>query len=169
MSRFKALRNGDVRVRLAEAEVELLRNLPSELVQLYESGDDDPVRARLFPRAYLDPTEESAEAEWQQLVHPELMRERLESLQLVTRSLDTATPGRGGELVIVLAADAVHAWLAVINDARLALGTRLGITEHTDLEELDPADPNAPGLAAYGWLTALEADLIDSLMRGMPD
>ena len=69
-------------VTLSEPERELLRQLPDELRDAYESDDPaDDVHTRLFPRAYLDPTEENAEREWQDLVHPELLRDRLDALE----------------------------------------------------------------------------------------
>jgi hypothetical protein len=168
--RFAALPDGGVRVTLAEPEAALLRNLPDELRTLYDAGNEgDPARARLFPRAYLDPTEENAEDEWQQLVHPELLRERLAALEHVVSSLAAAEPTRGGEVVVTLVPDAVNAWLAVLNDARLALGTRLGVNDGTDYEDLDSDDPEAPAMAAYAWLTYLEGDLVETLLGGMPD
>lgn len=168
--RFEALPDGGVVASLAEPEIELLRNLPDELRALYdESNTDDPARGRLFPRAYLDPTEESAEEEWQALVHPELLRERLNALSQVAATLTgVAAPG-SGMVEVTLSADAVQAWLAVLNDARLALGTRLGITDDTDYSEFDSDDPDAPGHVAYGWLTYLQGDLVETLLQGMPD
>jgi hypothetical protein len=168
--RFQPLPDGGVRVTLAEPEAELLRTLPGELRAIYDEGNrDDPARNRIFPRAYLDPTEEDSEDEWQHLVHPELLRDRLASLDVVVASLDGASPARRGVVEIELRPDTVSAWLAVLNDARLALGTRLGVTEDTDYSDVDAADPEAAGLAAYAWLTSLEGDLVDTLLGGMPE
>jgi hypothetical protein len=161
-------RSGDgFRLSLREPERDLLRSLPDELRGLYDTADDDPVRGRLFPRAYLDPTQEEAEAEWRALVHPELLRERLAALDRVQATLEAAEPGRGGRFVASLAPEDVDAWLAVLNDARLALGTRLGVTESME-DTPDPSDPRAPGLAAYAWLTALEGDLVEALLDDLP-
>ena len=52
---------------------------------------DDAVRRRLFPLAYLDPTEEDAEGEWQRMVHPELVRSKLEALSLLAGTLQRAS------------------------------------------------------------------------------
>ena len=169
-ARFQRTRDGKVRVELAAEERALLRSLPDELRSLYESppADDDPVRNRLFPRAYLDPTAEDAEREWRELVHPELLRERLGSLELVARTLDGGQERRG-RVVVELDEEQVAAWLGVLNDARLALGTRLGVTEDLDYADVDPDDDRAPGLAAYGWLTYLEGELVETLLGGFPD
>ena len=168
--RFERRRDGGLDVTLATDELDLLRSLPEELRSLYEAerNEDDPVSARLFPRAYLDPTAEDAEREWRELVHPELVRERVEALEYVVATLDRATEGRRGFVTVELGPDEVNAWLVVLNDARLALGTRLGVTEELEYDELDPNDPRAPGLAAYAWLTHLEGELVETLLDDLP-
>lgn len=168
-------RSGEsLRLVLSEPERDLLRTLPDELRQVYEGARDvesgtDPVRDRLFPVAYLDPTEEQAEDEWQELVHPELVRERLDALTRVVDSLDGATSARRGALVVELGADDVPALLGVLNDARLALGTRLDLDDETDLSEIDPSEPDAAAYAVYGWLTYLEGELIEVLLGELPE
>ncbi len=161
---------GVLELSLSEEERELLRSLPDQLRALYEAGpnDADPVRGRLFPRAYLDPTAENAEREWRDLVHPELVRDRLASLdQLLTALEGARDAGRG--VVIALEGEAVAALLSVLNDARLALGTQLGVTDDLDYDDLDADDPRAPGLAAYGWLTYLQGELVEALLTELPD
>ena len=163
-ARFR--RRGDaVIVSLETAEVELLRSVPAELqtVLAGSSERDDPVYNRLFPSAYLDPTEENAEQEWQELVHPELLRERLAALELVATTLDRAVTKRG-RAELELTPDEVQAWMGVLNDARLALGTRLGITEQTEAEEIDPSGPDAAAHALYTWLTWVQNDLVETLL-----
>lgn len=164
MSRFKRLRGGRMQATLDPAEVQLLRALPDELRGLYEADDPgDAVHDRLFPRAYLDPTQEEAEAEWQQLVHPELLRERFEALELIATSLERGIDHRN-KIRVELSEDETQAWLGVLNDARLALGTRLGVSEDTDYRRLDPEAPDAPSYAAYIWLTEVQGDLVETLM-----
>ncbi len=162
--RFTPRRGGRIDLTLEAPEAELLRGLPAELRALYENDNPDPARDRLFPRAYLDPTEEEAEEEWQKLVFPELLRARLEALGRLTAALEQAETTRKDRVVVHLEPDDVQAWLGVLNDARLALGTRIGVTDGTDLTELDPDDPNAPVIAAYAWLTYLEGELVDTLL-----
>ena len=116
---------------------------------------------RLFPRAYLDPTAESEESEWQALVHPSLLRERLDALELITATLVRASVN-GDWWQIALTPDEVQAWLGVLNDTRLVLGTTLGVTEEE--RELDPADPEAGAYAMYQWLTWLQGDLVEALL-----
>lgn len=177
---FRSTRHGLV-VSLDEPELRLLQQLPAELRALLESATDrvepkdafdapdapdapdDPVLQRLFPRAYLDPTEEKAEQEWQGLVHPELLNDRLAALALVTAGLERATEKRN-RFEVLLPEDEAQAWLGVINDARLALGTRLAITEETDIDAIDPDDPVAPAFAIYGWLTWFQGELVETLL-----
>lgn len=158
-------RGEGVVVTLDTNEVELLRAIPGEVRGALEepSSKDDPVYNRLFPSAYLDPTEESAEREWQELVHPELLQSRLAALDLMTTTLDRAVTKRG-RAEVELAPEEVEAWLGVVNDARLALGTRLGVTEDAESEAIEPSDPSAAAHAVYGWLTWFENDLVDTLL-----
>jgi hypothetical protein len=159
--RFRPGRDDTLTVSLAEEEVELLRALPEQLREVFEGADDDPARARLFPRAYLDPTAEGEEAEWQALMGPELLRQRLDALELLTETLERAV--RKGEWWQVdLTPDEVGAWMGVLNDTRLVLGTRLGVTEEE--RDLDPADPDAGAYALYQWLTWVQSDLVDALL-----
>jgi hypothetical protein len=167
---FERAVGGGFELTLRTEERELLRSLPDELRALYELGPDesDPVRGRLFPRAYLDPTAEDAEREWRDLVHPELVRDRMDSLDRLLASLESAPAADHGVVVVPLDDDAVGALLSVLNDARLALGTQLGVNDDTDYDELDPSDPRAPGLAAYAWLTYVEGELIETLLGDLP-
>ena len=59
--------------------------------------------------------------------------------------------------------------MGVLNDARLALGTQLGVTEDTDYADLDPEDPESSALAAYAWLTYLQGELVETLLGDLPD
>ncbi|HEU5305852.1 MAG TPA: DUF2017 family protein [Acidimicrobiia bacterium] len=159
--RFRAGRDGALTVSLAEEELGLLRSLPEQLRDVFEGDEEDPARARLFPRAYLDPTAESEEAEWQALVGPSLLRERLDALQLITVTLGRAVLV-GEWWQIDLTPDEVQAWLGVLNDTRLVLGTRLGVTEEE--RALDPGDPDAGPYALYQWLTWVQGDLVEELL-----
>ena len=65
-------------------------------------------------------------------------------------------------MVSVDGADGIR-WLQVLNDVRLALGTRLGITE--DEPDVDPGAPEAEPRQLYYWLTALQDALVRAMMR----
>jgi hypothetical protein len=168
--KFKGARDGSVVVTFDEIEVQLLREVPAQLRALYEGSgpDPDPARERLFPRAYLDPTEEAAEEQWAALVHPELLRQRLVGLDAVLRTLDGATT-KGKRTAVTLSPDDVNLWLAVLNDARLAFGTRLEIDDDTDIWYSPPGDSLAPERAAYAWLTTLQSLLVDTMLETFPE
>jgi hypothetical protein len=151
-------------VMISVGELELLQELPDQMRALYTLDDGDPARTRLFPRAYLDPTEEEAELEWEAIVHPGLLRDRLDALGLFVASLEEGEPRRRDRVRLELDEETARAWLGILNDVRLAIGVRLGITEEMSESPRDPSDPRAAGLAAYDWLTYLQASLIDELL-----
>ena len=165
--RNKSTRELDVVLEPGEAAV--LTRLCEELTTLLDADgaadreQADPVLERLFPRAYLDPTEEEAESEWQRFVHDDLVVGRRQAVQTVEDSLAGALV-RKGRFELSLNDEQAQAWLAVINDARLALGTRLEVTEDMDLSRLDPDDPDNAPYAVYWWLGVLEERLIDVLL-----
>ena len=63
---------------------------------------------------------------------------------------------------VELDADGGQRWIQVLNDLRLVLGTRLGITEEDG--DLDPAAPDFQQRSVYYWLTALQDSLVRALM-----
>lgn len=158
-------RGGRVTLRFEPVEVETLVAIVADLRAVVEAGaGDDPVSRRLFPRAYLDPTEEEAEVEWQALVQPDLLRTRLDALAAVTEGLKTAAPARHGNVEIVLDEESQAQWLGVLNDSRLALGTALDITEETEMHDFAAGDPRRDQFLLYSALTSLEGELIDALL-----
>ena len=164
---FRRNRSGGFDAVFNPGEAAVLTRLCEELTTLLAADDKgdgpaDPVLERLFPRAYLDPTEEEAEAEWQRLAHGDLVDGRRRALAIVEGTLATAT-SRKGRFELTLSEEQAEAWLAVINDARLALGTRLDVTEELDLSGLDPDDPDTAPFAVYWWLGMLEERLIEVL------
>ena len=171
MARHPFRRNrskGGYDVVLEAGEAAVLTRLCEELTTLLSDDDEpsggDPVLERLFPRAYLDPTEEEAEADWQRLVHGDLLDGRRRNLAVVEATLAAATPKRS-RFELTLSEEEAQAWLAVINDARLALGTRLEVTEDLDMSGLDPDDPDTAPYAVYWWLGMMEERLLDVLAR----
>lgn len=164
-ARFRRLRRGGIEASLETGEAAVLIQLCRELSDLLPAAGeapDDPVVARLFPRAYLDPTEEGAESEWQRLAHPDLVDGRRQAVEVFLRTLARARQHRGG-LDVTLTPEEADVWLSVVNDARLALGTRLEVTEDTDPADFDPDDPATAPFAVYWWLGYLEEHLVDAL------
>ncbi|HEV7862496.1 MAG TPA: DUF2017 family protein [Acidimicrobiia bacterium] len=161
---FRRNRSQGFDVVLEAGEAAVLTRLCEELVTLLNADEEqsDPVLERLFPRAYLDPTEEEAEGDWQRLAHGDLVDGRRRALATVEGTLAAAV-ARKGRFELTLSEEQALAWLAVLNDARLALGIRLDVTEDLDLSGLDPDDPDTAPFAVYWWLGMLEEGLIDVL------
>jgi hypothetical protein len=168
--RFRRLRRGGIQANLETAEAAVLIQLCRELSDILPEPDedpktDDPVVNRLFPRAYLDPTAEEAESEWQRYARPDLVEGRKEAVETFLHTLAGARQHRGG-LEVTLSPEEADAWLAVVNDARLALGTRLEVTEETNPADLDPDDPATAPFAVYWWLGWVEEKLVATMASG---
>jgi len=164
---FRRNRRGKVEVCLTDDEAALLLSLRDELEPVLNAppaATDDPVVRRLFPVAYTDPTEEDAEAQWQRLMHDDLARQRLVALADVAQTIEGARRGKG-TVEFELGDDGVAAWLSALNDARLALGTRLDVTEDMDydLEGRDPDDPLTQAYAVYLWLGWAQELLLETI------
>jgi hypothetical protein len=147
-------RRGHVRIRLEPVESGLLETLLDDLSGVLPAlEDDDPVRQRLFPSAY---TDEEAASEFRSFTEDALRESRIERLAMCRAELISA----GSE--VVLDDDAAGRWLAVLNDLRLTIGTRLEVSEDDD-PRIDPADPQAQSRAIYQWLTAMQDSLVHAV------
>jgi hypothetical protein len=163
-------RDGALLLRLHEREVQVLQWVFADLERAVldapvgAATGDDEVTKRLFPRAYLDPTEERAEVQWQSVAHNDLVELRLGALRTVGAGLDAAAPvtGKPGMREVVLDAARTDDWLTTLNDARLALGTALAVTADTDLDALEPDDPEFQPFVVYDWLTHLLGVLLEA-------
>ena len=76
----------------------------------------------------------------------------------------------GGEIRLV--DEQADLWLRALTDVRLALGTRLGVQDETDIEaELDdavgrnPTSPRVGQLSVYAYLTYLQESLVGALIN----
>jgi len=145
-------RQGDYRLRLSEGERELLQRLPDELLALLAADPDDPTLRRLRPSAYEDDAE--AEGEYKRLMDDELQEGRRAALRVLA---ETATSDR-------LTAEELDAWLRALTDLRLALGTRLDVTEDTYAREIDPRDPDAHELAVFAYLSWLQEQAVEAAL-----
>lgn len=145
--------------RLDAAEAGVLGMLLDQLELLLDSEDavGDPVLARLLPEGNRGDAE--AAADYRELTESSLRSGKADDLAMVRASL----PDSGGE--VVLDPDQASAWLRSTNDLRLALGTRLEITDDTEPPE-DVVDEESQQLAVYYWLTALQGSLVDAVVAG---
>jgi hypothetical protein len=150
----------DVVARLDPAEAGIIGLLLDQLELLLAAEDDvssDPVLARLLPEGHRgDPR---LAADYRELTESALRSGKADDLATVRATL----PPGGGDLR--LDADQAAAWLRTTNDLRLALGTRLEITEETEPPD-DVTGEEGQQLAVYYWLTALQGSLVDALAAG---
>jgi hypothetical protein len=138
-----------VRLHFGQDELLLLRQLLVELEGLLGDPDDLALR-RLFPPAH---AEREREEQYRSLVRDQLVAGRSSALAVVRRTLGSET----------LSLEEADAWLRVLNDLRLVLGTRLDVSEEIDYEQLDLHDPRGRELAVYGYLSWLLEQLVEAL------
>jgi Domain of unknown function (DUF2017) len=134
---------------LTDEEREVLRALPPQLREILDT--DDPSLRRLHPPAYQDDPER--DAEYRRLVGDDLLRQRLQALEVMEATIDAAT----------LDQEQMTAWLGAINDLRLVFGTRLDVTEAMYEEGIPPEDPRAATFALYQYLGWLEEQVVSAL------
>jgi hypothetical protein len=116
----------------------------------------DPVLARLLPDFATDDPELSGAL--RSLHEPDLIAAKDEAAGVMLATL----PPRGGR--VELSTQQADAWLAALNDVRLALGTALDVSE--DMPEVLPDDdPRAGHLGVYHWLTFVQDALVQARMR----
>ena len=118
---------------------------------------EDPVLARLLPDAYSDDPE--AAGEFRKYTEPALRSAKYE----VARQVLDTLPEAGGR--IQLSHDEALSWLKALNDVRLALGVRLGVTEEfeQDWAKLKPDDPQWTAYEVYAWLGAVQESLVQAV------
>lgn len=155
---MRVAREGDgVRVDLEEVEVELLRALPGGLRTLLDEPDpDDPAVTRLFPAAVSG--DDEADHELRRLIFDDLVRSRLEGLEVVGSMLERGEQRRG-RLRLHLSDDEPEALLGILNDIRLTLWARLGIDE-LDRDAIGLDHPAAPTLAVVDHLAWFQEELL---------
>ncbi|MFD8382160.1 DUF2017 domain-containing protein [Streptomyces sp. NPDC059679] len=154
----------------------------------------DPALARLFPDAYGGPgqklgadeeaTAQAASAEFRRYTENDLRARKREDALAVVRGLDAIAGSRAGAEagaereseaegveagtgVLELSPEQSRQWLGALNDLRLAIGTRLEVTDEDDggeLLRLPDSDPRKPMVMAYFWLGGLQETLVETLM-----
>jgi hypothetical protein len=189
----KFRRKGKVVVtHLSGYEVELLSSLVVQLVEMVSDGvpgqykttpesDDpfetwardlevhpdepevpeDPVLQRLFPNAY--PHDPDAASDFRRFTEHDLRAKKVADAQLVLQRLAQTQQGAHELRIPVEEADQ---WLRTLTSVRLAVATRLGITDAEaadELAELPDEDPRAYMLSIYDWLGFAQETLVSAL------
>jgi len=151
--------------RFTAVDAQVLRQCVAELAALLNAqlDRDDPAVERLFPDVY--PEDPEDEAEYRRFTEADLKASKLDQAKTVLTDLLQS----GGE--VRLDEEGADAWLRALTDVRLALGTRLGVQDDTDIQsELDEAvlrDPTSTRvgqLSVYAYLSLLQESLVGALM-----
>jgi hypothetical protein len=184
---------GHVHAKVDRVEATVLASLVAELLELLgedeqedeqdplaalvgmPTGDgsrpQDPGLARLFPDAYRDEAfdgdtaqVEAAAKEFRRYTEADLRATKQAHASVVLAGL---LPLREQGGLLELDRGEVDAWLGCLNDLRLVLGTRLEVTEDT---ELDPSadDSTAQALHVYGFLGWLQESLLGAVDPVLP-
>lgn len=183
---------GQIFASFSVLEADLLRSLASQLVELLrneaavprDQGDpleamlsldgpttepEDPVLARLFPSAYRD--DEEASAEFRRFTEGTLRDGKAAGAASIIDTLEAAglpaEPSLDQRLDIDVELDPEMAvvWLKVFTDLRLALATRLEVEQDDDAywESLPEDDPRSQAHSIYQWIGALQETLVDAM------
>jgi hypothetical protein len=144
-------------VRLSRGVRGLLVELCQQSRALLEGEDpsSDPAVSRLFPPAYPDDPLQNLEFETNLGAAPR--SGKLEALDVVERTANAST----------LTEDEILAWIGVVNDLRLVLGTRIEITEEATDEDFPADDPRHESYRVYQFLGYLLQELLEG--AGAPD
>lgn len=138
---------------------------PLEQITGIRTGNSAPPQdstlSRLLPDFVADqpgrPADPGANGLLRSLHEPEIIDAKIAAAQHLLDTLPV-----GGGRVELTEADA-NAWIAAVNDLRLALGTMLGIGPEGP-DRLPAENPMAAHLDVYHWLTVLQEYLVLGLM-----
>ena len=135
------------------------------------SAPDDPVLARLFPTAYDEAQDEEAAEDFRRFTEQTLRDGKARAAAQVIDTLEEsglpASPPDGMFIDVELDAQAAQVWLRAFNDMRLAIGTRLEVTDDDEdtWDALPEDDPRAPVHDIYDWLGYIQETLVRALSR----
>jgi hypothetical protein len=121
----------------------------------------DPVLQRLFPNPY--PHDPAAASDFRRFTARDMKTKKITEAQVVLSQLEQT--GQGA-VDVRIGPEEVDAWLRTLTSVRLAVATRLGITDAETAEqlaELPDDDPRAFMLSVYDWLGFAEETLLSSL------
>ncbi|MBV8928745.1 MAG: DUF2017 domain-containing protein [Mycobacteriaceae bacterium] len=190
MRKWKRVETADgprFRSALASHEATLLQSLVSSLLSMLDEREssapsdelsditgirtgnpqrpEDATMGRLLPDFYRSERNhpagsgatESLNGALRSLHEPDIIDAKREAGERLLRTL----PAGGGR--VELTKSDANAWITSVNDARLALGTMLGVGSEGP-EQLPSDHPMAGHLDVYQWLTVLQEYLVLALM-----
>jgi Domain of unknown function (DUF2017) len=185
-------KRGMITTQLSSYEVELLTSLVKQLVELVSDGEpagfpagrapadsfealvadlevnhdepevsEDPVLKRLFPDAY--PEDATASSEFRRFTERDLKAKKVAEAQVV---LDRLAATELGAHDLRIPRQEVEAWLRTLTSVRLAVATRLGISDAEAADELNALpeeDPRSFMVSVYDWLGFAQETMINAL------
>jgi len=128
-------------ITLTVDEKSTLLSFVDQLSEILEMGPDDARLRRLFPTAYHENPEH--DAEYQGYMRDELTQSRSASIVVVKEVLESTD---------LITAAQLHAFMTVLNNLRLVLGTLLDVGEDDFENDIDENDPAFGQWQLYGYL-----------------
>lgn len=188
MKKFKR-RGRLLQCRFTEYEVKMLDSLVEQLTELVRAGMpeptppaedpfalwerdlgganeapeviEDPVLQRLFPNAY--PHDPEAAHDFRRFTEHDQRTKKITDADVVRDHLAATEAGR---YPVQIDQTATQAWLRTLTAVRLAVATRLGVTDADSLDELAQLreeDPRSFLLSVYEWLGYCQESLLEAL------
>jgi hypothetical protein len=154
---FRPVGNDTFEVNLPAETRRGLLSLAEEVAEAQTS--DRPELRRLFPTAYPDDAEK--DAGYQVFARDQLIEQRRAAVEVMRETLEAKT----------LTGEELSAWMGILNDYRLVLGTMLDVSEDDDFgaDGLDLDDPRTGALVLYHEVGHLVALMVDALTTGLPE
>ena len=148
------LDNATYSLNIESSERAVLNSLFDQLRDVLMNDSNSDIARRLFPAAYHQ--DEQHEAEYQRLMHNELLSSRLTSLSQTADILGNSPHSEHQDSDhVVISADQLDSLMRSVNSLRLVLGTLLDVHEDEADLLLDEDDPAYGQLQLYsylGWL-----------------
>lgn len=149
---FVLNRDGQISVRLDDTMRALMKQVAEELREVLLVEDPELTR-RLYPTAY--PDDDEAEDGYQEVVHDQLLMQRLDGIDKLQASIDDEE----------ISVDTADAWMNTINQIRLVLGTKLDVGE--EQVEIDQEDPEATSHVIYQVLSHILEELTSARISAL--
>lgn len=158
---FRAMPAGKVRAVLTDQELMVLQAV-SPILRPVVEGDlsGEPEAERLLPSASRDDPEVAAS--FRAMAHDELVKAKLRAIDRFGEAVGEPNHDASKRKWIRdLDVEETAAWMSVLNDTRLVLGTRIGVTEDM-YEELDEDLLDDPRHQMYWVLSELLGSLVQA-------
>lgn len=150
---YVPLKDGTFAVNLS-AELRAAIVITAQELQNIMVSDAPEVR-RLFPTAYVDDPER--DKGFQVFAKDQLIEQRYTAVGVMQATVDSD----------VLTEEELSAWMRIMNDMRLVLGTKLDVSE--DDHEVDFEADDADDQAWYHILGQLLGDIVEALATALPE